>query len=548
MVTFFSYFRICILISYIFCSSEISSQTNVVRFEKDLYTTDGLSQNSKIVSTKDLGYVVYGNIMKPGTVYHNSLTKLDSLGNLKWSYSYSLNTDSCVYGLDCINTFDNGFVICGSTSKRYSLSGTTYFAYITKLDSLGNIMWSKVYPYSHGSIYRIKQFSDSSIMLMLNYLIGSVSVSVLQKLDKNGNILWSKKINYGSDFYEKSNKNIQVFFGGLSIILKEFDQYGNDIWEKNYKTTKWFYNAWKMDINKEDETVIISDLFDSTGAKALFLFILKINNGGNIAFSNYYLGDWISCQTYSGGFTKDCEIIINTRLRFNSIERQGMLKVFGDGSIDWLKTYPHPNFVFSKYVINTSDFGFASLGESVNGSIVKARIIKTDIDGKSACNIDSIILSIKKPNPMLVDSILHPTFFTTINSINSSVFKYINNMSIAHYCVDETIVDSLKECVKNKIDLHQSYDIFIPNVFTPNGDNKNDLFKINIKNYKNFKINIYNRWGGDVFESNDPLISWDGKINNTQENANDGVYYYILTNLDKLNQTKKHKGYLTLIR
>jgi len=61
------------------------------------------------------------------------------------------------------------------------------------------------------------------------------------------------------------------------------------------------------------------------------------------------------------------------------------------------------------------------------------------------------------------------------------------------------------------IDDEQIY--YIPNTFTPNGDEKNNLFQpIFTSGYdpQNYHFLIYNRWGEIVFESNNPAIGWDG--------------------------------------
>jgi gliding motility-associated-like protein len=66
----------------------------------------------------------------------------------------------------------------------------------------------------------------------------------------------------------------------------------------------------------------------------------------------------------------------------------------------------------------------------------------------------------------------------------------------------------------------------IPNVFTPNGDSKNDTYRID-KQYlvycdPGFKFTIFNRWGKIVFESTDPNFEW------TAEGLGSGTYFYTL--------------------
>ena len=65
-------------------------------------------------------------------------------------------------------------------------------------------------------------------------------------------------------------------------------------------------------------------------------------------------------------------------------------------------------------------------------------------------------------------------------------------------------------------------DIYIPNLFTPNGDGKNDLFFIRNLPAEGANLIITNRWGTQVFSSNSYQNDWDGG------EAADGVYYYRL--------------------
>ncbi len=68
----------------------------------------------------------------------------------------------------------------------------------------------------------------------------------------------------------------------------------------------------------------------------------------------------------------------------------------------------------------------------------------------------------------------------------------------------------------------------LPNVFTPNGDNINDLF-VPFPGYtsvERVEMQIFNRWGVLVFETVDPAIRWDGRDKNTNNLCPEGVYFY----------------------
>ena len=71
----------------------------------------------------------------------------------------------------------------------------------------------------------------------------------------------------------------------------------------------------------------------------------------------------------------------------------------------------------------------------------------------------------------------------------------------------------------------ESY-LAVPNVFTPNGDGKNDEFRVAYRSLRDFHIWVYNRWGKLVYESTDPAKGWDGNINGRP--AAEGAYFYVV--------------------
>ncbi len=95
------------------------------------------------------------------------------------------------------------------------------------------------------------------------------------------------------------------------------------------------------------------------------------------------------------------------------------------------------------------------------------------------------------------------------------------------YIVTETVTNSFG-CTSRKSDtIIIPEGSIVPNVFTPNGDGKNDVFLISCSGVQNYSLVIYNRWGQEMFTSNSPNISWDGRTN-AGIRASDGTYYYIL--------------------
>ena len=93
-----------------------------------------------------------------------------------------------------------------------------------------------------------------------------------------------------------------------------------------------------------------------------------------------------------------------------------------------------------------------------------------------------------------------------------------------------------------------STELFIPNVFTPNGDGSNDVFEIIAEGYSNFHLRVYNRWGLRMFESSEVSLMWNGKVDNSGKECSEGTYYYVLDLVDKDNQPLNYTGHVTLLR
>ncbi len=73
--------------------------------------------------------------------------------------------------------------------------------------------------------------------------------------------------------------------------------------------------------------------------------------------------------------------------------------------------------------------------------------------------------------------------------------------------------------------------IYIPNTFSPNEDGVNDYFSIWISDNwlsPEIKVSMYNRWGEQVFYSEDPSFSWDGRFKGKLVNPGVYVYYFEL--------------------
>lgn len=126
-----------------------------------------------------------------------------------------------------------------------------------------------------------------------------------------------------------------------------------------------------------------------------------------------------------------------------------------------------------------------------------------------------------------------PTFTFTSPGTYNVMLEAISTIG----CVD-TLVQALLIPV-----CEDTVEMVVPNVFSPNADGQNDIFRIQGLPDGNHQMYIYNRWGHVIFQAEDYLNDWDGY---TQSGlmVPEGTYYYIL----KLEDGTEFQGHVTLIR
>jgi len=147
-------------------------------------------------------------------------------------------------------------------------------------------------------------------------------------------------------------------------------------------------------------------------------------------------------------------------------------------------------------------------------------------------NADSVVSFVWTPTDWLSCSDCPEPF-----AVPHETFTYTLTITDTNTCVTS---DTARIFIKPK------KIFYIPNIFSPNGDGINDVLFANIKGIKKLTFRLYNRWGEKVFETDTPLLGWDG-IYESKE-AEPGVYVYDIYAIWWDNETVKEKGSVTLVR
>jgi gliding motility-associated-like protein len=66
------------------------------------------------------------------------------------------------------------------------------------------------------------------------------------------------------------------------------------------------------------------------------------------------------------------------------------------------------------------------------------------------------------------------------------------------------------DTVLKTISVAPDFALYVPNTFTPNDDNRNDVFFASVRSSKLFDLKIYDRWGAEIFHATSPQDGWDG--------------------------------------
>lgn len=108
---------------------------------------------------------------------------------------------------------------------------------------------------------------------------------------------------------------------------------------------------------------------------------------------------------------------------------------------------------------------------------------------------------------------------------NDSIFGSLSGYQFTDYgAYDFELIGGMEDCLDTAAFSVYLEELYVQNVVTPNSDGRNDQFKPQgIESSGAWVLEVYNRWGKQVYRNEDYLNEWSGK------DQEDGTYYYLLT-------------------
>lgn len=482
------------------------------------------------------------------------------------------------------SAFNHSLNVCKGKvfTTNSSVSATTYTWNFG--DGFTTNLVSPIHTYTLPGTYTITLYSANGA----NCLDSSkkvVTISSISKADFNFNV---------------STCDSTVYFNNLSIGATNFNwNFGDGFTSTSNGTVNHTYS------NPGTYTVIlISNPSGVCPDTAIKIVNLNYNSVANFNFAlnecnrivsltnlslntnNYFwdLGDSFTStltslsHTYSGfsNQTFTIYLIVNKGTACaDTISKQIQLKEKAEANFDFKNSTCSGMVTFSNTSINASDY-FWDFGNNTQSNL-KDPIINFNKQGYynvkliSYANIncpDTIIKTIHVTfNPVLAD-------FDYNYIINSYDVELINKSSNANFYLwdfndgNSTTVENPKHTFENPqkiriclsakntlgcgdtickdILIKPDWTFYLPNTFTPNDDGVNDTFLPKATNIQSFEITIFNRWGENIFKSNDFNNVWDGTYKGEQ--VKDDVYVWQVKVVDLFSKSHYLIGHVMVLK
>jgi len=167
-------------------------------------------------------------------------------------------------------------------------------------------------------------------------------------------------------------------------------------------------------------------------------------------------------------------------------------------------------------------------------------------------------LSLSKDSSTLKEALIELDARGSQNYSSGELFfdeQRISRSDFSSYRIEDTgrfsfswIAENLLLCADTayaEVFVYDEFEFEIPNIFTPNGDGINDAFRVKACGVYEYEIQVFNRFGKEVYTSKSLLQGWDGYINDRK--ANPGVYFYKIVIKDLNGDYLDFQGSLTLL-
>jgi len=333
-----------------------------------------------IVQSADGGYAMAGYTRTYGAGgWDMYVVKWDSAGNLKWSNAIGGTNTDRAYCLT--NSTDGGYAVVGSTM---SFGAGLEDVYVVKLDKSGNVKWTKTIGGGGTDVgHSIIQTTDGGYAITgstASFRTGYSDVYAV-KLDSLGNLKWTKTI--GGMGNNNGNSIIQTRDGGYAIggntdtsgntgrndmYLVKLDATGNLKWTKTIGGV--LDDGANSVIQTSDGGYTLAGTTNSFGAGGYDMYVVKLDSTGNLKWTKTIGGSGSEAATSlvhtpDGGY-----VVTGATTSFGAGQDDAyLIKLDSAGNLKWTNTVGGPNNEEGEAVILCADGGYAVGGTTSSISV-----------------------------------------------------------------------------------------------------------------------------------------------------------------------------------
>ncbi|MEO8086539.1 MAG: hypothetical protein ABI763_06955 [Bacteroidota bacterium] len=433
--------------------TEVEAQTTFVRMYNEGnmgYTVREVNGNSYVVAGgTDFYYNWHWNIQSSLATTNIHLFKTNVNGVLQWEQVISkLNSRMVARWME--PTFDDGFIITGSTNSDVTWPPDSNDVVLVKTDGNGVVAWSKTYDSGKDDLgFGVQQTSDSGYIISgfhdsLPVSLAMNTYILLIKTDALGNVQWEKKYQFAvRDFntHEPFSYVVkQTGNGGYIVVgtnaithpadvdVLRTDASGNVIWAKSYEhdASVW-RNSVGLDIieTSNGDFVIAGSMDKDTPLHLNYPYFMKIDNAGAVLKQRFY--ETVPVLMFQSGFssveeTTDGGFFFTGMGGYSDFGDQAqLLKTDVNLDMTWSRVYSMDGMatVGSMSGRETSDGGYVFSGKrQLSGSM----LMKTNGIGLVACKVPNSLIeftpsvAVSNWNPIVISGIIASSVLLTETS------------------------------------------------------------------------------------------------------------------------------------
>jgi len=394
-------------------------------------------------NTLDGGFILGGYIENTDTGRDFLIIKTDGSGQVIWRKIFGSTGDDWIQEIK--TTSDGGYIIA---ARSDGIGVASYDGIIIKINSLGNIQWSKSLGGGESDQFW-SVMEDSNGKFLVSGFNGSFSVgnndSYLARFLANGDFEWQSTI--GNVWNEYTSSIIETSDGGyvmtgfvdissginFDVMLLKVDNNGNLDWCRNYGGFS-YDRGWAVRQTQDDGFLIAGQTL-SFGNGNGDAFLLKTNSSGELTWAKT-LGFSGEDAFYDIGVTANGTFILGGKIFIQGYSDQVLIaEIDENGNLLWAKDYGLYGNERARSVVAFNE-GITAAGWTTSNSFGgdDIFILKTDLEG-NVCNLSQNSISINL-NPAQINSGNYSQFIGTTGLFldTPNFINYNNNFADLDFC------------------------------------------------------------------------------------------------------------------